>query len=162
MRVRSFVIAGLAGAAVAYLFDPASGGARRARLRDRTAAIARRMRIRADKLSRHAGNVLEGKMHDIAGVGGSERSMDDATVADRVRSEVLGRRDLDAGSLIVNVEEGVAYLRGQLNEPGRIERVVDLTGAVPGVRRVENLIHLPDSPAPNTEAARTLGDAWNG
>jgi osmotically-inducible protein OsmY len=159
MRFRTFVIAGLAAAAAAYLFDPVSGRSRRVRLRDRSMAIGRRTMTRAGKLSRHAGNVLQGKVHEIVNLA-PERPMDDATVADRVRSEVLGRADVDAGNLLVDVAEGVVSLRGELDDPGRIERVIDLTGEIPGVRRVENLIHLPDAPAPNKAAI--LGDTWSG
>ena len=158
MRFRTFVIAGLAAAAAAYLFDPHSGRGRRARLRDRSIAIGRRAMTRAGRISRHAENVLQGKVHQIPNLA-PERSTD-ATVADRVRSEVLGRADVDAGNLLVDVADGVVSLRGELDDPQRIDRVIDLTGEVPGVRRVENLIHLPDTPTPNGQAV--LGDTWSG
>jgi hypothetical protein len=157
MRARTVIGAALLGAAAAYLFDPVSGGGRRARLRDRTTATWRRARWRGEKLRRHAGNVIEGKMHEIGDLGEAGRPMDDATVAQRVRSEVLGRPDFRADDIIVDVENGLARLRGQTEHPDRIELIVDLTKTIPGVREVETFIHAPGSSAPNKEAARSTG-----
>ena len=155
MRTRTFVGGAAIGAAVAYLLDPVSGRSRRARMRDQSAATARRARDRAGKLSRHGGNVIEGKIHEMTESLDTGGATDDATVADRIRSEVLGRRDLDAGRVVVDVEGGIAHLRGQLDDPAAIERIVDLTKQVHGVREVESLIHLPDAAAPNKAAARS-------
>ncbi len=155
MRIGTMIKGGLLGAAIAYLFDPVSGTGRRARLRDQAGALVRRGQDRADKLSRHAGNVLEGTAHELAGTDEGARSMDDVTVADRIRSEVLGRPGLEAGGLVVDVQDGVAHLRGELEDPARIEEVVDLTKGVAGVRTVENLVHLPGTAAPNKQAARS-------
>lgn len=69
-------------------------------------------------------------------------STDDVTIADRIKSEVLGRKDLRAGSLLVDVTDGVAHLRGRMNDASRLERVIDLTGKVRGVREVDNLIEV--------------------
>jgi gas vesicle protein len=158
MRIRNFVAGALVGAVAAYLFDPLAGKGRRARVRDRTAATLRRARWRGEKLQRHAGNVIEGKMHRIAEPGDLDRPMDDATIAQRVRSEVLGRPDLRADDLIVDVENGVTRLRGQMEDADRIEKIVDLTKKIPGVREVETLLHAPGTSAPNKEAARSTGE----
>jgi osmotically-inducible protein OsmY len=160
MRIRTVILAGLAGAAAAYLFDPVSGRGRRTRLRDRTGAILRRGGTRVDKLSRHATNVMEGATHDLEGHP-ADRAMDDVTVADRIRSEVLGQRELSTAGLVVNVEDGVAFLRGELDDPALVETVVDRTKSIAGVRSIENLIHLPDSPAPNKASARSTGGRTN-
>ena len=160
MRFRTLVTAGLAAAVAAYLLDPISGRGRRARLRDRSAAIGRHAAIRAERLSRHVRNVAQGRLHQLGDQDEVERAMDDATVADRVRSQVLGRHDVHATEVLVNVEDGVVSLRGELDDPERLGRVIDLTAEVPGVRGVENLIHLPDVPAPNK--ASVLGDTWSG
>jgi osmotically-inducible protein OsmY len=157
MHVRAFVTGAAVGAAAAYLFDPDAGNGRRSRLRDQTGAMLRRGRERADELSRHAGNVIEGKLHEVARAGDADRAMDDATIADRIRSEVLGRRGLDAADVVVNVEGGVAYLRGAAPRPEAIDEIVERTAAVAGVGAVENLMHLPETPAPNKQAARSAG-----
>lgn len=162
MGTRGFIKGTVIGAASAYLLDPISGRGRRARMRDQALAIARRSRDRAGKLSRHGGNIVEGKVRGVTGVvGASERSLDDATVADRVRSEVLGKPDLGASGLVVDVQDGVAHLRGELDDSSTIDRVVALTRAVPGVRDVESLIHEPGSSAPNKASARSARPSAN-
>ena len=40
---------------------------------------------------------------------------------------------------------GVAYLAGGLHDRQTFGEVVDLTSEVPGIRRVQSLLHLPDS-----------------
>ena len=156
MHLRAFVKGAALGAAAAYLFDPDSGDGRRARLRDQAGALVRQGRDRADGLSRHAGNVIEGKLHELGGAADLDRPVDDATVADRIRSEVLGRGDLGA-DVVVNVENGKAQLRGAAPTAATIEDIVDRTRAVAGVLDVENLMHLPDETAPNKRAARSTG-----
>ena len=157
MHLRAFVKGAALGAAAAYLFDPDSGDGRRARLRDQAGAFVRQGRERADELSRHAGNVVEGKRHELGGATDLDRPMDDVTIADRIRSEVLGRGDLMADGVVVNVENGKAQLRGAAPSAETIEDIVDRTRAVTGVLDVENLMHLPDAPAPNKQAARSTG-----
>jgi osmotically-inducible protein OsmY len=155
MHLRAFIKGAAVGAAAAYLFDPDSGNGRRARLRDQAEALVRQSRERADGLSRHAGNVIEGKLHELGGAADLDRAMDDGTIADRIRSEVLGRRGMDG--VVVNVENGVAQLRGSAPTAASIEDIVDRTRAVAGVLEVDNLMHLPDAPAPNKQAARSTG-----
>lgn len=157
MHLRAFVKGAALGAAAAYLFDPVNGNGRRSRLRDQAGAMMRRGQERADDLSRHASNVIEGKLQELAGTDDLDRPMDDTTIADRIRSEVLGRRDLRADDVVVNVEDGVAYLRGQVPTAGTLEDIVDRTRAIAGVRSVENLTHLPGAPAPNKRSARSAG-----
>jgi hypothetical protein len=101
---------------------------------------------------------MKGYLADIR----EDRPMDDAAIASLVRTRVLGRPDLDTGTLDVEVVQGVAFLRGDLKDKRQIDEVVDLTGAVPGVQEVQNLIHLPESPTESRSSATPLGDAWNG
>lgn len=101
---------------------------------------------------------MRGYLADIR----EDRPMDDAAIASLVRTKVLGRPDLDTGSLVVDVVQGVAFLRGDLKDRRQVDEVVDLTGAVPGVQEVKDLIHLPESPTGSEQTAARLGDAWNG
>jgi BON domain len=86
----------------------------------------------------------------------AERSMEgprpqargDATDADlvtRVTTTLRERRDLHAEDLVIDVVNGIAYLSGDLHDPHTFGEIVDVTGNVPGVRRVQSLLHLPDS-----------------
>ncbi len=70
--------------------------------------------------------------------GGSDP--DDNLLADKVSSEVLGRVDVPKGEINLNVENGVVFLRGHLEDPSQVEDLVAATSEVDGVLRVENLI----------------------
>jgi osmotically-inducible protein OsmY len=52
----------------------------------------------------------------------------------------------------VNVENGVVYLRGEVEQPDMIEDLEKRANKVQGVREVENLLHLPATPAPPKES----------
>jgi osmotically-inducible protein OsmY len=45
--------------------------------------------------------------------------------------------------------KAVVTLRGQVDTPDLIEELERQTRKVTGVRDVENLLHTPDTPAPN-------------
>jgi hypothetical protein len=72
-------------------------------------------------------------------------STDDAAIVRDVRTRLEERHDLGTDELVVDVVNGVAYLSGTLHDRQTFGEVVDLTGDVPGVRRVQSLLHLPDS-----------------
>jgi len=48
----------------------------------------------------------------------------DEALADKVRSEVFRPEDAPKGSVNVNVQNGIVYLRGQLDDQARIEELV--------------------------------------
>ena len=70
---------------------------------------------------------------------------DDQEIVRNVRTRLEERHDLGTDELIVDVVNGVAYLSGSLHDQQTFGEVVDLTGQVPGVRRVQSLLHLPHS-----------------
>jgi hypothetical protein len=147
----STVAAASAGAGLAYLFDPDQGRARRARLRDRTLAVARRERRALHRRARYERGRLEGFRHRR---GRSHEPITDTVLVDIVRSEVLGRRPAVAGRVSVDAFGGVVTLRGQLDDRADIESLEQAVAAVDGVHRVENLLHGPGEPAPNKAEAR--------
>jgi osmotically-inducible protein OsmY len=57
------------------------------------------------------------------------------------------------GKININVEHGVAVLRGQLDQPEQIRDLEDAARKVPGIKDVESLLHLPNTPPANTQAA---------
>jgi osmotically-inducible protein OsmY len=75
---------------------------------------------------------------------------------------VLGKSFVPKGKVLVNVEEGVVVLRGELDKWGAIDRVEAETRKIPGVVDVRNLIHVPNEPAPNKTSARAASDAASG
>jgi BON domain-containing protein len=233
MRIRTIAIAGLAGVAVAYLFDPKAGSARRNRIRGKIGAFTRRRAMprempplpvnvvpaptieamadappepmkaeiadappepmkteatdahpgpmkaeatdappepmKAEATDAHPGpmkaeiaNTAQEPMKEAAAATREDRPESDDAIAGRIRMKVQERPDLDTGSLVVDVVQGVAFLRGDLKDRRQVDEVVDLTGAVPGVVEVRDLIHLPESPTESIPTVTPLGDAWNG
>jgi osmotically-inducible protein OsmY len=79
--------------------------------------------------------------------------VDDATLTRRIRSEVFGKVDVPKDRIALDVTDGVATLRGELDSQTEVERLADRVRSVPGVVDVVVLIHLPGTPAPNKEAA---------
>lgn len=137
---RLFVPAAAAvGAAIMYLFDPREGKRRRAVTRDQTAGAIRRLRRRAEKRKRY----IEGKAHGVVhGLHGEEpKPLDDATVKHKIESEIL--RHFDGPRINVNVDEGVAVLRGELKHPEDIRKLERDVEKLPGVVAVRNLVHTP-------------------
>jgi hypothetical protein len=74
--------------------------------------------------------------------------MDDITLARKVETEIFRPRGAPKGSVDVNVVEGVVYLRGEVKRPAQIKSLEAQTRAIPEVRGVENLLHLPKTPSP--------------
>jgi osmotically-inducible protein OsmY len=76
---------------------------------------------------------------------------DDVTLARKVETELFRPADAPKGRINVNAEDGVVYLRGEADTPEMINDLVERTRKVQGVREVENLLHLPKTPAPMKE-----------
>jgi hypothetical protein len=70
---------------------------------------------------------------------------DDATLLDRVRSELFRDPELPKGDINLSAANGVVELRGQV-APDLIEDIGTRAAAVEGVVRVENLLHAPGTP----------------
>ncbi len=129
------------GAALMYFFDPQRGRRRRAVTRDRTAATVRRASDRARKKGRYMEGKAHGLVHEMRGEA-PKPSRNDATLKHKIESEVLRNYD---GKINVNVDHGVAVLRGELQQPEQITKLEEDVARVPGVKSVENLLHLPNT-----------------
>jgi hypothetical protein len=70
---------------------------------------------------------------------------EDATLLDRVRSELFRDPALPKGRINVGAANGVVELRGAV-EPELIEDIGTRVAAVEGVVRVDNLLHAPEAP----------------
>jgi osmotically-inducible protein OsmY len=137
------------GAAIAYLFDPTSGRRRRALARDRAGALVRRARRRMDRLQRHAEAEAYGESQRIKHA--SEEpgpTPDDATLAQKVQSEIFRDADVPKGKINVNAENGTVVLRGEVENADLIRDLEERVRKVQGVEEVENLLHLPGATAP--------------
>jgi osmotically-inducible protein OsmY len=74
--------------------------------------------------------------------------VDDATLAHKVESVLFRDRDVPKGEISINAENGVVFLRGQVERPEIVEELADRVRKVRGVRGVENLLHTPGTPPP--------------
>jgi hypothetical protein len=71
----------------------------------------------------------------------------DVTLARKVESELFRDPDFPKGQINVNAEGGVIVLRGEMDRPEQINAIEAAVRSIPGVRAVENLLHLPGTPA---------------
>jgi osmotically-inducible protein OsmY len=78
-----------------------------------------------------------------------KRGMDDVTLTRKVETEIFRMRGVAKGKIAVNAADGVIWLRGEAKTPELVKRIEARAAAVPEVVRVENLLHLPKTPAPS-------------
>ena len=152
MRVVKTLGTGMAvGAALAYLLDPVSGRRRRKVGLDRLAGAVRsgwRRSGRALRLVKAEGYGVRKQLEHREEV---EKHLDDATLTHKIESEIFRDPDVPKGQININVQKGVAQLRGEVPNPDMLEALVEKTRKVQGVREVESLLHLPGTPAPMHE-----------
>jgi hypothetical protein len=135
------------GSLFAFLFDPANGRRRRHTGVDRTAATLRRGRRRTARVGRLVGAGAYGKTQRLIHVRERRKDFDDVTLAHKVETEIFREADVPKGQIVVNAQEGVVQLRGEVPDLQMLEALVAKAADVQGVRDVENLLHLPGVPA---------------
>jgi osmotically-inducible protein OsmY len=136
-------------AGLAYFFDPERGRTRRAEAKDRAGAVLRRLVRRGERLGRGAGAQASGLKQGATHRSEAPKDLDDVTLARKVETEIFRDPEAPKGQVNVEVVEAVVTLRGQVENPDLIEELERSTREVTGVRDVENLLHTPDTPAPN-------------
>jgi osmotically-inducible protein OsmY len=149
--VTAFFAGAAAGAAGAYFLDPDSGRRRRNEARDQGAAKAREAAGEASSRASYAAGKAQGAVANVAPKPPGEgklSNLDDAELAHKVETEIFRPADAPKGSVNVNAQDGVVYLRGEIADQGWIDRFVSDASKVDGVRRVENLLHRPGETAP--------------
>ena len=155
---RSFLTGTAGGVTLAYLLDREQGHRRRRLLVDRTVASARRgsrqgsraIRVAVARAAGHA----RGFVHRLRPP--AKEPPDDVTLTHKVESIVFRDPTLPKGQISINTEEGKVFLRGQVDQPELIHDLEEAVRNVPGVRGVENLLHLPGQPAPASHAGRRV------
>jgi hypothetical protein len=148
--VRTAGLAAGTGAAGAYFFDPDNGNRRRSVARDRIAAVARRAGRKTANAAETSATIVANKTKGMAWeakrAAQPERpAANDQALTDRVKSQILRAPDSPKGSVNINVEDGIVYLRGELDGE-RSKALVDAARSVEGVRGVEDLLHRPGEP----------------
>jgi osmotically-inducible protein OsmY len=144
--VFSFALGAAAGAAAVQFLH----GRERARtLAGSMQSTATNKVSAAQTRAHHATNQMKGVVHAVTPH--KHEEMDDATLADRVRSEIFRPHDAPKGSVSVDVQAGVAYLRGEVPDHAWIDRFGTTARKVEGITGVKNLLHTPGTPTPPAE-----------
>lgn len=143
-------LSGVVGAAASYFLDSANGRRRRRSTLDRSRSLGRRGVQRGRRAIRHVTSDATGTAKRLLhALPRQAPDLDDATLAHKVESILFRDRDVPKGQINVNAENGVIFLRGQVEEEGLLETLEERVRKVRGVRGVENLLHLPGSPPPD-------------
>jgi osmotically-inducible protein OsmY len=69
----------------------------------------------------------------------------DATLAQRVASQVFRDGTIPKGKINLNAENGVVVVRGVIERPEQIDVVTEAIRNVSGVQHVQNLLHVVQS-----------------
>ena len=99
---------------------------------------------------KRAANQVKGAAHAVTPSFGHDDA-NDGTLADRVRSEIFRPADAPKSGVSVDVQAGVAYLRGEVADEAWIERFGKEAGKITGITEVKNLLHAPGTPTPEAE-----------
>jgi osmotically-inducible protein OsmY len=145
--VVGYIGAALVGALAMFFLDPDRGAYRRNQTKDRFAGTARRGGAELGRTSRRVAADVYGVKQKIAHLDRDEPPENDAVLAQKVMSELFRDRDIPKGDINVDAVNGVVSLRGQVRRPGQINEIESRVRRIDGVLEVENLLHLPGTPA---------------
>lgn len=142
------IIGAAAGAAAAFLLDPARGRARRAALLDQGGATVRKGQRTLGRTVHQLQSAATARLAAAkAGRALSTAPMDDVTLNDRVRSIVFRESGVAKDNLNVNVERGIVVLRGEVPDEDARQALVAEVEKIDGVWSVRDLLHLPGEAA---------------
>ena len=140
MRTRlSFAAGAVTGAAAAYFLDPRRRGDTLATVKSTATEAAATTKQAAAKAQSVVGRTDE---------------PDDVTLTRKVETQIFRSADAPKGQVSVNAENGVVFLRGQVDDQSWIDRLGTEAEAVDGVHAVRNLLHRPGTEAPTAPATR--------
>jgi hypothetical protein len=143
-RAAQAMAAGAAGAVASFFLDPQSGKRRRHVAVDRVAALMRHRAADADRRARYMAGQAKGMAHRVTSSDGRDPSeLNDTALARKVETEIFRGADVPKGSINVNAENGVIYLRGEVKQPEQVEKLGQAAREIDGVREVKNLLHTP-------------------
>jgi BON domain len=143
MKRIAFVAATIA--ALTYFFDRENGKRRRRMAADRTAGFFRRKARLLDRGRRRAVSTGHGAVQKAKHRSEEDKPQpNDATLKAKVESEVFRDARVPKGRVDVNAENGVVYLRGEVDSPDMVAELEEATRKVHGVRAVENQLHASE------------------
>jgi hypothetical protein len=152
MRKLTF-LAGLT-AGLMYFFDRDQGNRRRAVAKDRIAAFGRRLVRRGESAGGGAASQAQALKAKATHLREEPKELDDVTLARKVESELFRDSKSLKGKIDVNAVDGTVWLRGSVKNPAEQKAVEAKVRSIPEVSDVENLLHLPKTPAPTRQKAK--------
>ena len=113
-----------------------------------------------ERLTRYAASTAAGRVEALRNrATGPKAGMSDETITRKVETEIFRDANVPKGKISVNTVDGVVELRGEVKRPAMVKSLEAQVRAIPEVRGVENLLHLPKTPArsskPRRQAAST-------
>jgi osmotically-inducible protein OsmY len=115
---------------------------------DRVGGLLRSTARHGERLARATGSFAGGKASALRNRSGPKPGMDDQTLKSKVETEIFRSADAPKGSVDVGVVDGVVELRGEVKRPEIKKELEAQARDIPEVRDVNNLLHLPKTPAP--------------
>jgi osmotically-inducible protein OsmY len=131
----------IVGGVIGFFLDPRQGRRRRHQARDRVLSVGRRGANQAEQRAVRTVRGARGRFARLIHRNGGAPDLDDASLADKVRSEALRDHEVPKGQVNVNVEHGTVVLRGQLATQEQIDHLIAGAERVQGVRGVKSLLH---------------------
>jgi osmotically-inducible protein OsmY len=151
----TFLAGAALGAAAAYFLDPQGGARRRNETRDKAVSQVKARAGDAAGSAKQAADKARGAVVSVApSMPGKGGAPDDVTLARKVESEIFRAADAPKGAVNVSAENGVVFLRGEVDQREWIDRLGEEAKQVDGVKEVRNLLHLPGTEAPVAPATR--------
>jgi osmotically-inducible protein OsmY len=129
------------GGIIGFFLDPRQGRRRRHQARDRALSVGRHGVRRAERGAVRTARGARARVARATHRNGGAPDLDDASLADKVRSEALRDHEVPKGQVNVNVEDGTVVLRGQLASQEQIDHLIADAERVQGVRSVKSLLH---------------------
>ncbi len=150
-RIPTFLFGAAAGAVAAHFLDPDRGAARRSAVAGATTSAARSGASTAQSQARHATGKAKGAASAVTPSPTRLEDADDVTLARKVETEIFRAPDAPKGDVSVDVQGGIAHLRGEVADEEWADRLAAEARHVDGIKGVENLLHEPGTPAPAAE-----------
>lgn len=133
------------GSLFMFLFDPSRGKGRRAKAWDMASGRARRARRKAEQAGRAAGAEMHGLREKMKHLKEEPKTFDDATLKAKVETELFGDPSVPKGRININVEDGIVFLRGEVESDRLIKQLGAKTSRINGVEEVSNLLTVEGS-----------------
>ena len=150
-RIPTFLLGAATGAVAAYFLD----ADRRAAVAGKASAVASSGASSVSSNARYAAGKAKGAASTVTPSPTKLEDADDVTLARKVETEIFRAPDVPKGDVSVDVQGGIAHLRGEVEEEWS-DRLAAEARSVAGVKGVENLLHPPGTPAPDAEPRRLV------